>query len=52
MIVTGAVPALVTVTVLVVMLPWYTVPKLMLERTTVSSGPLAVTVFVICGAAL
>ena len=43
---TAAFPVLVTVTVFVVMLPWLTVPKLMLDGDTVTNGPVAVTFFV------
>ena len=48
--VTGAVPMLVSVTVCMWMLRRYTWPKLIAEGETLSSGPVAVTVFVTCGA--
>ena len=49
--VTDAVPMLVTVMFFVVMLPRDTEPKLIVDGDTVTNGPFAVTVFVICGAA-
>ncbi len=49
--VTGAVPMLVTVMFFVVMLPRFTVPKAMLDGETVTNGPFAFTVCVTVGAA-
>ena len=50
--VAAAFPVLLTVTVLVVMLPTATAPKLMLDGDTVITGPdVAVTVSITCGAA-
>ncbi len=48
--VTGAVPMLVTVMFIVVMLPRDTVPKLILVGDTLTNGPFALTVCVTVGA--